>query len=377
MRSLTSARFAASSPLPTYSVPDSDANRLTLVADSTRATLDGSFDIALILCAALCQATRRRLRIVTRAEAADSARIHRLLDGHAVELFFDPQFLHLPESGSRVGMNVLDGELFVASCWRAVASLIGTVPDESILYLLQQDERLRYARGDEYLRCAAVMARPGIRQVVSTQLLYDHLAQAGLAHIIDRGTWFEPAFPEAVFHPRERPGKMRLLFCAQADNPTDLLYLGLELIERALEQRTIDPAMWELLLLGEGMPDVDFGDIGCVHLGNLPDQQYGELLGTVDVGIYLSASPHPGYPMLALAASGAVVVTNERDEHHGLRHYCENIIAAPADLPSLAAALIEAVALAARKTLRSKNHQAAAIPRTWNSSLARVLASVV
>ena len=66
-----------------------------------------------------------------------------------------------------------------------------------LVYLLQEDERMFYAWGDDRLRCVETLSDPNIRFVINSRLLFDHLTQGpdALPNILAHGVWFEPAVP--------------------------------------------------------------------------------------------------------------------------------------------------------------------------------------
>jgi hypothetical protein len=193
------------------------------------------------------------------------------------------------------------------------------------------------------------------------------------------GFWFEPAFPASVYYPRSRAigGKYRFAFYARPNNLRNLFYLGLKTIDAAVEKGILDPNEWDILLVGKDIPDLEFsGGVVAQRLQNLSWADYSELVGTVDVGLSLMCTPHPSYPPLDLAASGAVVVTNTYGNKQDLRGYCANLICAATDVDSLLEALAKAVALAKNDDLRKRNFDARGLRRDWTEALSNVLAQM-
>ena len=90
----------------------------------------------------------------------------------------------------------------------------------------------------------------------------------------------------------------------------------------------------------------------------------------MDLGLCLMDTPHPSYPPLDLAASGAVVVTNTHGSKKSLEEWSRNIIAAPPSVSALIDALRDGVKLSrefgtAFRELRNRPHSARVGARTW------------
>jgi hypothetical protein len=93
----------------------------------------------------------------------------------------------------------------------------------------------------------------------------------------------------------------------------------------------------------------------------------------MEVGLSLMYTPHPSYPPLDLAASGAVVVTNRFGRKRDLDRYSPNILCADPDVPSLLAALRDATALASDPEARAVNLAHSGLQREWAVSMAPAL----
>jgi O-antigen biosynthesis protein len=111
-------------------------------------------------------------------------------------------------------------------------------------------------------------------------------------------------------------------------------------------------------------------------LGNLGWREYGELVRGVDLGVSLMATPHPSYPPLDLAASGAAVLTNRFGLKQDLSEYSPNIICADLDTTSLLQGLRVARELALDDDARRIGYQGNRLQRSWEASLRHVLTSI-
>jgi hypothetical protein len=380
------ARFLALRPLDTYLIPKPSIPRISLVTDSIGSgSLFGGVGTALLLAAQLANRWNAALRIVTRTESPSPPNAAQILGAYGIQLKHEIQLAFCPSTvngtdrqsipGS-AGLDIHPGETFITTSWWTTAATLPSVPTGSIIYLLQEDERMFYPFGDDRVQCERILNNQNIRFVINTKLLYDHLVASGLDHLKRNGSWFEPAFPKSLFHERKREpgGKKRFFFYARPNNLRNLFHVGIDIIDKAVSERILDLEQWDILLVGKHIPNVTFGD------GYLPQrcegldwEAYADLVGTVDLGLCLMYTPHPSYPPLDLAASGAVVVTNKFDNKQDLSNYSRNIICAELNTTASLDALRAGVALAEDKETRARNFAANGLSTDWAESFEPIL----
>jgi len=383
-------QFPRLQPLATYLIPKPSLPRVSLITDSIGSgSLFGGVGTALLFAAHLANRMNATLRVVTRTEVPSPKNVLQILGAYGIQLRHEVQFAFVPVLGDNGGAEQTDGaaggldigpdETFVTTSWWTTSAALTSVPHASIIYLLQEDERMFYPFGEDRFQCEQVLRTDSIRFVVNTRLLFDHLVASGLPHLERNGLWFEPAFPQSLFRPRqnESGGKKRFFFYARPNNPRNLFHIGLEIIDRAINRGILDLAQWDVFLVGKDIPRVIFGD------GYLPTQYeglnweaYADLAGTIDLGLCLMSTPHPSYPPLDLAASGAVVVTNKFGNKLDLSSYSQNIICADLDAEALLEALREGVALAQDNETRSRNFAANGLSGDWALSFENTLRSL-
>jgi O-antigen biosynthesis protein len=372
---LENTRFPNLRPLRTFRVP-AEQRRLTMVTDSiSKGSLFGGVGTAILLAAQTANRMNARLRIVTRNDPPDAENVHCVLQVYGITLNQEPQLQFASVGDERTEIDLQDGELFITTSWWTTWSTLAGVPAESIIYLLQEDERMFYPYGDDRLRCEQILSRHDLRFVINTKLLWDHLVASGLDNIRGRAIWFEPAFPRSVFYPRPRPQgmhKKRLFFYARPNNLRNLFYLGLKTLDRAIASGALPADEWEILLVGSHIPDVSFGsEVSVQKLENLSWSEYAGLCGSVDLALSLMYTPHPSYPPLDLAASGAIVVTNRFPGKQDLSGYSPNILCADPDVAALVDALIEGT-----RRVSSKRSGDDGLLRDWGQALAHVVDAV-
>ena len=106
---------------------------------------------------------------------------------------------------------------------------------------------------------------------------------------------------------------------------------------------------------------------------NLPWVDYVKLVGRMDVGLCLMDTPHPTYPPLDLAASGAVVVTNKHVSDSSLASYSD-LIECESSIEGLKRGIGEAAARTADRDRRQADLHGDHINRDWEVALTPVLA---
>ena len=376
---LLAARFPDLTALPVFAAPHAQQRRLTVVTDSINSgSLYGGVGTALIMGALAARRLGAGLRLVTRIEPPEVANVGATLDVHGISWDTNIEFVHAPR-GDGVGgrdIPVSADDMFLTTSWWTTWSTCQSVPRDRIAYLLQEDERMFYPLGDDHLRCTEVLSDPNMLFLVNSELLLTHLRGAGLA---PNGTAFEPSFPTRVYHPAQPKlgniqGKRGFFFYARPHNPRNLYWRGVEALSAAIEEGVLDPEDWEFHFAGHGAGPMSLPrGARAVFPGPMTWAEYASMTGRMDVGLCLMDTPHPSYPPLDLAASGAVVVTNRFGPKVELDRYSANILCADPDVPSLVVALRNATTLAADHHTRSANFARNGLQRDWVISMAPAL----
>jgi len=368
-------RYGALEPLRTFLIPGT-APRLTVLTDSINArSLYGGVGTALILSALLAERIGGSLRLITRIESADASNFRHVLAINGIEWNGSVEFLYPGEKDERA-VSVSDSDLFLTTSWWGTRSLLGAVDPKRIIYLLQEDERMFYPFGDDHLRCEETLSYPDIRFVVNSQLLFEHLTTgpAGLPNIRQNGVFFEPAFPESHYYPEavnRSPGSKRnFFFYARPRNERNLYWRGLEAIGAAIEDGVLCPEEWNLYFVGRSIREVTLPrNVNPAVLQDLSWQEYAALVRRIDLGLCLMDTPHPSYPPLDLAASGAVVVTNTHGIKTSLTRYSDNILTVSPKIDSLKDAIGAGARLACDESLRFSNYSRNRLLRDWRAAL--------
>lgn len=319
--------------------------RLNLVTDSVNAgSLYGGVGTALILACEVCRYHGASLRIITRTEPAERDRLIDALRLYDVRLPEQYEFIFAPPISSGKIVDVGEKDIFLTTSWWTTESVLRSISPCKIRYLIQEDERMFYPHGDDRLRCDSILQNPAIPLYVNSSLLHEYFEGEEILRYKDRAQYFEPAFPESVYFPRVRGGKRKFFFYARPNNPRNLFAFGSAVIVEAVRRGVLPLENWEILFVGKDIPEIELRDgFQPTRVENLRWSEYAELIGTIDVGLSLMYTPHPSYPPLDLAASGAIVVTNRFANKQNLSRYSSAIITADLNVDAMVSAIAAAI----------------------------------
>lgn len=329
-------------------IPGRGGPRINLVTDSIGPeSLFGGVATAILLAALWADQSGRRLRVVTRYSAPDGAGLDALFRTVGVRPGRQPELAYIP-MGPGDYLDIGEEDLFLSTSWWSTTAILRTVPAERVVYILQEDERCFYPIGIDSAAAAETMNHPGIRVVVNTAQLLDHLVGTGLDNLRHTAVSFEPSF-SAFLRPGRRIGVTKprnLFFYARPNNPRNLFDLGVAAIDCAVERGVLSEERWRIHFAGKDVPRFNFCDDRPPILhDSLGWADYHELLGRIDLGVSLMASPHPSYPPLDLAASGSVVVTNNWPGKRSFEHVSDRVLMADPTVDELADAIVRGAKL--------------------------------
>ena len=312
---------------------------------------------------------------------------------HAEALLADRDVPEVPiVSAARADrpLQVGPGDVFLATHWitaQQLKAVLPRMPIRQFFYMLQEFEPAFYAWSSNY---ALAIETYGMDYwpIVNETLLAEYLFSQPLGRLNDplmreRAIVFEPAVDAALFRPAaaDAPARpRRLLFYARPNSTRNLFGIGLV----ALRQAVADPAFagWEFLSIGGrgGISDLPLGHGHVLRTAPWVDYAgYGRLLRAADVLLCPMLSPHTSYPVLEMAASGGLVITNTfaTKTAAALRGISHNIIAVEPTIAGFADGLLQAA-----RTPRDGTRRAAPfnMPRDWGETLdpvARRVAAIV
>jgi len=367
-------RFPDLTPLAVYASPGIK-RRISVVTDSIgRESLYGGVGTALILAALTAKRIGAELRIVTRSEESSPEPLTALYAGSGISWDNNVEMLYSPKGFDVEGHSipVCDKDYFITTSWWTTSATMRAVEKRKIIQLVQEDERMFYPYGDELLRCSEVFSTPETLKIVNSGLLLSHFQADGL--FLD-ATSFEPSFPAGLYYneqgiKRIEGGKKRFFFYARPHNLRNLYYRGLESLSACIERGILDPNEWDFYFAGHGTSAISLPrGAKSITPGVMTWPEYAAFIRSMDLGMSLMYTPHPSYPPLDLAASGAVVVTNKFGLKQSLDVYSENIICAEPDTEALVASVRLAVARTENPDLKNAYYERNKLSRDWTVSM--------
>ena len=378
LSNLWDVRFNQLRPLKVFYSKQNLEKRINLITDSINSSsLFGGVITAIIYTFFLAKKNNAVVRIITRTEFAEEYRIKDILDHYEIKFDNDISFIFAHVLDINKEIDVVDGDYFVTTSWWTTYSTMQSIQNNKILYLLQEDERMFYPYGDDRLLCAETLANSEIKFIINSKLLYDHLLSTGLSNISSKGCYFEPAFDAKNYFwdKNKNNEKKKLFFYARPNNTRNLFYRGANVIQLAVNRGIIDLNIWDIYFVGKDLPkELELDNSYKIKVvTDLTYTQYGDFVRQVDLGLCLMYTPHPSYPPLDLAASGAVVVTNICGNKHDLKIYSDNIISVGMDVESLLVGLQDGVQLVNNQQQRETNYKNNKLLTNWEQSFADVL----
>ncbi len=279
-------------------------------------------------------------------------------------------------------------DMFLATHWttaQQVKTWLPRMETKRLFYLIQDFEPGFYAWSSNHALALETYGLDHIG-VFNERFLYDYLLTQGAGRYADpafarQGLVFEPALDRALFRPPERPhppGKRRLLFYARPTNPRNMLGLGVAALRKALADPAFQRDDWECLAIGSrgSLPPITLAPGKVLTPAPWADYAgYGRQLREADVLLCPMLSPHTSYPVLEMAASGGLAVTNTHATKTAaaLQALSANIVAVPPTEEGFTAGLIEAAQrVQAGVDINAPLH----LPADWRTALADVTAQM-
>lgn len=369
---LLASRFQAERRIPFYTDRD-NSPRINVVTDSIgRSSMYGGVATAVILGALLSRHLNWPLRIITRTEPPEPDRLREVLKSNFVDLPKQVSFVTAFPSDTGKPIHLSENDKFLSTSWWTTSCLINSCLADRIVYLLQEDERMFYPVGDDYLQAETVFKDDRLKFLVNTNLLLSHFQSEGLLKGRNAALAFEPAFSEKVFFvERRKKPKFRFGFYARQHNPRNLYWFGLEVLNEAVQRNIFDPAKWEFVFFGKDIPRIEFPNgINVVYKEALPWSEYAEMARSLDSALALMSTPHPSYPPLDLAASGCRVITNTYKGKEDLSLYSSRIHMAALDVESMIAVVGDQVRRIESGIDCHQDDQGPNLNRDWREALA-------
>lgn len=354
--------------------------RLNLVTDSIMAhSLFGGVATAIILATLICKKNNWDLRLITRTTECnlkdyfDFLELQGIEKPDNVEGYSDKEVNNMAVLKLEVSKN----DIFYATSWWSASAILSSNITNRIFYIIQEEETFFYPYGDDHKWCHEIMMSDKIDFIVNSKLLYDYFCNNGYENIKKNGIYFEPAFSKKIYFADEdsfvQKKKYKLFFYGRPNNPRNLFYHGLELLDEAIMRGIIDTDLWDIYMAGGDFPEFKFSNgASPIISGVMSWLDYAKFARTVDLSFSLMYTPHPSYPPFDMSTSGAVVLTNTFANKKDLE-YSDNFLTVDLSTESMMVGFKKAIEIATDMDVRRKNYEANNIITSWENSLAQVI----
>lgn len=360
-------------PIETVIVQDS-VKRLNLVTDTIDShSLLGGVATALVVATEFANRYHYALRIITRNSDVNPTNYYNIMEISGIKPAENVSFYSDFERKIKdidYKLEVTKDDIFFATSWWSAQAIAATTVRPRFFYIIQEVETFFYNYGGEHLLCSQMMENKNIDYIVNSRYLYDYFRENN-PHIVENGCYFEPAFPEKLYHTKTFTPKSRykLFFYARPNNPRNLYSIGVYMLNRAVERGILDTEEWDVYCVGQNAPVIQFSNgAHSINLGQLSWTEYAKFLTDIDLGLCLMYTPHPSYPPFDVACSGGVVLTNKMMNKTNFP-YCKNVIVADLEEDTFMDAFAESIALAKNMQERKHNYDTNTICRNWQDTL--------
>lgn len=347
---------------------------IVLLTDSVGMhTLTGGVLTSLVIAGLLAERYGQKLRVKTLSSPQGSRALVldalRLLLGRPFEQSLDV------EEGQQGGWStaVDDQTTFVSSSWWTADIVRQNFSRCKHVYVVQEDESLLFPSGDADVNFGECLADETIYKLINTSVLANALQSRLLGQ---NASVFEPAFPPSLYPQKFLVEKHSLFVYARPNHPRNLFRLTIESLVATLSNPSARKDLAEVNLVGCLPQDVDLQTFPSeveVHFhGNVDFFSYADVIDRVTVGIALQHTPHPGYPSLELAQSGAMAITSSYRKKSTLDMYSNRIHVVEPNSEAVVQAIASALSMPVMKHLPGTTNLAS----NWSEALESSLDSV-
>lgn len=309
---------------------------------------------------------------------------HRLLHDHLTLLtgIREPRAPVTFADGHRADSPVAigDSDIMLGTAWWTVQKFrhcLQGLRTPRFVYLIQEFEPALYPYSTSYALAEETYALDHLA-IYNHRFLYDYFRMNRIGSFAaghEDGVWFDPVIDTRHFYYDEgarRAEAHTLLFYARPTMAVRNLYeIGCAALARLAGEGLFDES-WKLHSMGEKVGDIYLPRDQVVE--ELPWMGFGEYaarMRSCDILLSLMLSPHPSYPPLEGAASGAVVVTNRfaNKTPAQFARFSSNIIASAPTIDGVTEGLRTAIGRIGDRSARSGASRVS-MPSDWRQALA-------
>ncbi len=347
---------------------------LNLVTDTIESgSLLGGVATALIVATEFANRYDYELRIITRNSATNPANYMNIMNINGIQptkklsFYSDCERFDKPVD---FRMEVGSGDIFFATSWWSAQVIKNTSIRNRFFYIIQEVETFFYNYGSERFLCERIMEDKNVDFIINSHYLQEYFDK-NCPNIAAHSCYFEPAFSRKLYgcSPFADKKKYKLFFYARPNNPRNLYGVGVDLLQKAVDNGVLNMEEWDVYCVGQNAPIIHFSTgKDSINMGQLSWTEYAKFLTDVDLGLCLMYTPHPSYPPFDVACSGGVVLTNKMLNKQSFE-MCDNVVMTDLDDESFLSNFKKAVELAKNMEQRKCNYESNTIPREWSEVL--------
>jgi hypothetical protein len=172
------------SALRFFCTPRQGHGRISLITDhSPSEPCPESFRQCFGLIATLAQHRQQRLRIISRQQALQAEHLLSCCAEPRIDLLHDFEMCYLPLGSFTTQVDLFPDELIFTSSWTSTASVMSTVDQQNIYYLLQEDEHSLCKNENDAAACMRIWSDQRVNLVITTpRFLMQLQSQGWCAH---------------------------------------------------------------------------------------------------------------------------------------------------------------------------------------------------
>lgn len=349
-----------------------------LVPTLNKGLFFGGIATALITAAMVAKKQKLDLRVLQTFTAGDADVGQFLKDKNiAFEGDISVEDVSAKKTKQYIFIDIHPQDIFMASAW-ADAYVLQRLPLKTkFIYLIQDYEPIFFPNSDQRVKAESTYRSDRYIALCNTELLYRHLLSEGFDEVKkNNSVWFEPAVAN-IQKSIKNNARKRLFIYGRTRVKRNLFFSAIEAVNMAFSKGDLNAEEWDIFMAGQDdIPSLELSSgVKVKNLGKMALDEYYEFMRTIDVAVSPMMAPHPNYPTLEFASTGAAVVSTKYGVKQDLKSYSKNIIMADCSTESMAEAIVRAAAL--DYDLRLKNAEESTIPYSWLESLEKPVNTLV
>lgn len=375
---LLDIRFRFVQPIQAIHIKEK-VQRLNFVIDTLDkdSILNGNM-VGVILATEFARKNNMTLRIITRKSAGNPNVYKKILEINHLEAFNHVEFYSDHERNvageTSYKLDVSETDVFMVNSWWCAEAVKKTSFRKRFFYIVQDVEEMSYPHNEEGYLCSQILSDTNIDFIFASSYLKDFYTRY-ISDVFDKTVALRPAYVTDN-HSTEsdsQKDKYKLLFLAMPDNPQNMFYHTIKMLDQCIQMGVIDTDEWEMYCVGINVPKIVFGEDYEVHYVDYTDwEQYIQFLSQVDLAISLKNSPIIGYLPNEVVSYGGVALTNYVQCEKELS-LCKNIILTDLREDTFENKLYEAIQLAKDKEKRAANYKQSTMAKDWKDTIGEIL----